>query len=245
MKISSFLIVGKHPVLEAIKNPKRKILRLFLTEESRKKIHKFSQKQNLLHDKKVFFKTKKELDNLTGIKELHHQGFVAEIEELENIDLKTYIKKRESTNLNFIALDEVTDPRNIGSIIRSAVSFGIDGLIVKERSFPSKSKLMYKSASGCLEHLQIFKVSNINTAIKLLKNYNFWVSGFDASATKNFTEHDWTGKNLLLFGSEGKGIREKTLEKCDFKFSIKMKKNIDSLNIANSVSIVCHYIFQK
>ena len=141
-------------------------------------------------------------------------------------------------------MEDVTDPRNIGSIIRSAVAFSIDGIIVKERSFPSKSKLLYKSASGGTEYLRIFKVSNINTSLKFLKTKDFWVSAFDLSATKDFTENDWKGKNVLLFGSEGYGLKSKTLMHSDFKFRVKINKNIESLNISNTVSVVCHYISQ-
>jgi 23S rRNA (guanosine2251-2'-O)-methyltransferase len=144
--------------------------------------------------------------------------------------------------LNLIALEEVTDPRNIGSIIRSAVAFKMDGIIVKERSFPSKSKLLYKSASGGTEHIKIFKVSNLNTSLKYLKSKEFWVSAFDVSSTKDFTKNNWKGKNVLLFGSEGYGIKAKTLENSDFKFKVDMSENIDSLNISNTVSIVCHHI---
>ena len=151
-----------------------------------------------------------------------------------------YNKKR---NINLIALEEVTDPRNIGSIIRSAVAFDIDGLIVKERSFPSKSKLLFKSASGGTEHIKIFKVSNLNTALKFLKTKEFWVSAFDISATKDFTKNNWKGKNVLLFGSEGYGIKAKTLENSDFKFKVNMNNNIESLNIANTVSVVTHHIY--
>ena len=104
---------------------------------------------------KVFFITKKELDNYTNKDNLSHQGFVAEIEHLEDINLKQFIKNR--NQLNLICIDGVTDPRNIGSLIRSAVSFNIDGLIVKDRNFPSESKLMFKSASGSMEYLNIFK----------------------------------------------------------------------------------------
>ena len=76
---------------------------------------------------------------------------------MENYPLKEFIKQNKK-NINFVCIDEVTDPRNIGSLIRSAASFNLDGLIVKERSFPSESKLMYKAASGSLEYLNIFKV---------------------------------------------------------------------------------------
>ena len=245
MKKTTFLIVGKHAVLEALKNPSRKIERVFLTEDAQKKINRENQNLNLFKKTPVFYKSKKELDNLCGRDETAHQGLVAEVEQLEEITLKEFIIENSKKNLNLIALEEVTDPRNIGSIIRSAVAFNIDGIIVKERSFPSKSKLMYKSASGGTEHIKIFKVANINTTLKFLKTKEFWVSAFDISAKKDFTKHEWKGKNILLFGSEGFGIKAKTLENSDFRFKVKMNDNIESLNISNTVSVVCHHVFQS
>ena len=244
MKKSTFLIVGKHAVLEALKNPNRKIERVFLTEDAQKKLNRENQNLNLFKKINVFYKSRKELDNLCGRDETAHQGLVAEVEQLEDITLKEFILDNNKKNVNFIALEEVTDPRNIGSIIRSAVAFNIDGIIVKERSYPSKSKLLYKSASGGTEHIKIFRVSNVNTALKFLKTKEFWVSAFDVSAKKDFTKHNWKGKNVLLFGSEGFGIKAKTLENSDFKFKVNMVNNIDSLNISNTVSVVCHHIFQ-
>ena len=244
MKKTTFLIVGKHAVLEALKNPSRKIERVFVTEDAQKKLNRENQSLNLFKKINVFYKSRKELDNLCGRDETAHQGLVAEVEQLEEITLKEFVIKNEKEKINLIALEEVSDPRNIGSIIRSAVAFGIDGLIVKERSFPSKSKLLYKSASGGTEHIKIFQVSNINTALKFLKTKNFWVSAFDVSAKKDFTTNNWKGKNVLLFGSEGYGIKAKTLEKSDFKFRVQMNGVIESLNISNTVSVVCHHIFQ-
>ena len=139
-------------------------------------------------------------------------------------------------------MDEVTDPRNIGSLIRNVASFDIDGLIVKERHFPSESKLMYKSASGCMEHINIFKVSNINSTLKNLRENNFWVYGFDARGEKNFTEIEWKGNNILLFGSEGFGMRQHTKKYADFFVRIDINKNIESLNISNSAAIVFHHL---
>ena len=245
MKKTTFLIVGKHAVLEALKNPSRKIERIFLTEDAQKKLNRENQKINLFKKINVFYKSRKELDNLCGRDETAHQGLVAEVEQLEEITLKEFVIENEKNNINFIALEEVTDPRNIGSIIRSAAAFNIDGIIVKDRSYPSKSKLLYKSASGGTEHIKIFRVSNINTALKYLKTKEFWVSAFDISAKKDFTKHNWNGKNILLFGSEGFGIKEKTLNNADFRFKIQINKNIESLNISNTVSIVSHYISKK
>ena len=245
MKKTTFLIVGKHAVLEALKNPNRNIERVFLTEDAQKKLNRENQNLNLFKKTSVFYKSRRELDNLCGRDETAHQGLVAEVEQLEEITLKEFILENKKENINLLALEEVTDPRNIGSIIRSAVAFNIDGIIVKERSYPSKSKLLYKSASGGTEHIKIFKVSNINTTLKFLKTKEFWVSAFDISAKKDFTKHNWKGKNILLFGSEGFGIKTKTLENSDFRFKVNMNNNIESLNISNTVSVVCHHIFQS
>ncbi len=94
MNKSSFFIIGQHAVIEALKNPKRNVLRLFLTEESKKNIHRNSQKINLLEKVKVYFKTKKELDNYSTKENLQHQGYVAEIEHLNNKSLKEFIKEK-------------------------------------------------------------------------------------------------------------------------------------------------------
>ena len=243
MNKTSFFIVGKHAVTEALKNPQRKVLRVFLTEESKKNIHRENPNKNLLKDVKIYFKTKKELDKYCKNEQILHQGCVAEIEHIENKILKEFIKKK--NNITFVCLNGVTDPRNIGSIIRSAASFKIDGIIVKERHFPKESKLMYKSASGCLEHINIFQVSNINTTLKFLREKNFWVYGFDAKGQKDFTDVDWKGNNILLFGSEGFGIKKNTEKYTDFLIKIKISKNIESLNISNAAAIVFHHITKK
>ena len=240
MNKSSFLIVGQHAVIEALRNSKRKVLKVFLTEESKKNIHRKNPKKNVLEDVKVYFKSKKELDKYTSKDQMMHGGYIAEVEHLDQLDLKEFIKGK--NNLTFACIDEVTDPRNIGSLIRSAASFNIDGLIVKERQFPSDSKLMYKSASGCMEHLNIFEVSNINSTLKNLREKNFWVYGFDAKGDKNFTELKWEGKNVLLFGSEGFGMREHTSKYTDFLVKININSDVESLNISNSAAIVFHHI---
>ena len=240
MNKSSFFIVGQHAVIEALKNPNRKVLRVFLTEESKKNIHRKSPKKNLLEDVKVYYKTKKELDKYTTKENLLHQGCVAEVEHLDKPVLKEFIKGK--SNLTLACLDEVTDPRNIGSLIRSAASFNIDGIIVKDRHFPDESKLMYKAASGSMEHINIFEVSNINSTLKNLREKNFWVYGFDSEGEKSFTEVEWKGNNVLLFGSEGFGMREHTSKYTDFLVKINIDEKIESLNISNSAAIVFHHL---
>ena len=240
MNKTPFYIVGQHAVIEALRNPKRKVLKVFLTEESKKNIHRKNPKKNLLEDIKVYFKTKKELDKYVNKEQLMHGGYVAEIEHLEQTELKEFIKNKK--NLTFVCIDEVSDPRNIGSLIRSAASFNIDGLIVKARHFPSESKLMYKSASGCMEHLNIFQVSNINSTLKNLREKNFWVYGFDSKGSKDLTEIKWEGNNVLLFGSEGFGFKEHIGKYTDFLVKININNEVESLNISNSAAIAFHHI---
>jgi len=240
MNKSSFFIIGQHAVIEALRNPKRKVLRVFLTEESKKNIHRKSPKKNLLNDVKVYFKTKKELDKYSTKENLLHQGYVAEIEHLEAPDLKDFVKDKK--NITLACLDGVTDPRNIGSLIRSAAAFDIDGIIIKERNFPRDSKLMFKAASGAIEYINIFEVSNINSILKNLKDKNFWVYGFDGNGEKNFTDIEWKGNNILLFGSEGSGMHQHTSKYADFLVKIDIDKKIESLNISNSAAIVFHHL---
>ena len=240
MNKSSFFIIGQHAVIEALRNPKRKVLRVFLTEESKKNIHKKSPNKNLLNDVKVYFKTKKELDKYSTRENLQHQGYVAEVEHIQKPILKEYIK--EKNNVTLICLDGVTDPRNIGSLIRSAASFNIDGVIIKERNFPSESKLMYKAASGAIEYINIFEVSNINSTLKNLKEKNFWVYGFDGNGKEDFTDIEWKGNNILLFGSEGSGMHKHTSKYADFLVKIEINEKIESLNISNSAAIVFHHL---
>ena len=208
-----------------------------------KTVNRENQNNNILKDVKIFYKTKKELDRLCGDEQISHQGLIAEIEHKEEQNLKNYLAINENKkNITFVALEDVTDPRNIGSIIRCATSFNIDGIIVKERIFPSESKLLYKSASGCVEHINIFEVSNINTALKYLKTKDFWICGFDNKGEKDFTTYDWNGNNVLLFGSEGYGLKYQTIKNADFILRININKKVESLNISNSAAIVFHHV---
>ena len=104
---------------------------------------------------------------------------------------------------------------------------------------------MYKAASGSIEYMNIFEVSNINSTLKNLKDKNFWVYGFDANTDKDFTTLDWSGNNVLLFGSEGLGIKMHTKKYTDFLVRIKINKKIESLNVSNSAAIAFHQVDLK
>ena len=113
MKKSTFYIVGRHAVTAALKNPKRRVLRVFLTEESKKDIHRNSQNQNLLKNIKIYFKTKKELDKYCAREGIMHQGFVAEVEHLETINLKEFVDQNvNKNNINPVSYTHLTLPTN-------------------------------------------------------------------------------------------------------------------------------------
>ena len=101
---------------------------------------------------------------------------------------------------------------------------------------------MYKAASGSLEYINIFEVSNINSTLKNLKEKNFWVYGFEAESKKDFTDIEWKGNNILLFGSENSGMHKHTSKYCDFLVKIDIDKKVESLNISNSAAIVFHHL---
>ena len=111
-----------------------------------------------------------------------------------------------------------------------------------KRHFPNESKLLFKAASGAIEHINIFEVSNINSTLKNLKSKNFWVYGFEGSSNQNFTDIEWKGNNILLFGSEGSGLHKHTQKYADFSVKINISKKIESLNVSNSVAVVLHHL---
>jgi len=233
MKTGAFWIGGKHAVLSAIKNPKRKINKLIITEENEKD---FNPKN---FDKKIIIeiKDKKEIDKIFINENIVHQGIAAEIESIPAIELKEYLKIKNNLKNTLVVLDDITDQRNIGSIIRSCSAFNIDAVILLEKNYNPKNKMMYKSASGAMEIVNIIPVSNITNALEVLKKNNYWVYGLDGNAKENIEDQKWFNKNVFVFGSEGDGLRRLVKENCDHLIKIQINKEIESLNVSNAVSV--------
>lgn len=225
--MKSFWIGGKNAVISAINNKNRDIKTL-VTSRHYEEIKKKNSRNLLIKEVSDSFFSKIFKDKF-----FVHQHIAAEIFECENNNLEFEIKKLNK----LIILDHVTDPRNIGSIIRTSVAFGVDGLIVKKKHFNSQSPYMYKTASGATEMIKIFKVINISQSIKILKKNNFWIYGLDAKAKKNIQDiKNLDEKIALVFGSEEKGIVKLILENCDEVCKINISKQIESLNVSNAVS---------
>jgi len=233
MKTKGFWIGGKHAVLEALKNSNRKVYRIVTTEENKKLID-----QDILKYKKLILdiKPKKEIDKIFQNEDLIHQNFASEIENLPNEKITDYFRKISNKKSVIVVLDDITDQRNIGSIVRSCVAFSVDGIVLLNKNFKSTSKIMFKSASGALEHIKIFAVSNISNALQILKENNFWIYALDQNSKNEVTNNMKSERIALVFGSEESGIRRLVKENCDFQIKIPIKK-IESLNVSNAVAV--------
>jgi 23S rRNA (guanosine2251-2'-O)-methyltransferase len=233
MKTGSFWIGGKHAVLSAIKNPKRKINKLFVTQDNEEDFSVKNSNKKIL----IEIKDKKEIDKIFISENIVHQGVAAEIENIPVIELKEYLKNKRDSRNALVVLDDITDQRNIGSIIRSCSAFNIDAVILLEKNYNSKNKMMYKSASGAMELVNVIPISNITNALELLKKNNYWIYGLDGYAKEKIEDQKWTSHNAFVFGSEGEGLRRLVKENCDHLIKIEISKDIESLNVSNAVSV--------
>ena len=233
---SAFWIGGKHTVESAIANKRRQIIRLVLYEKHRDNEIVKTQNIKIDFENDDFFK--KIFNN-----EIPHQGYALLIEKIKENDLKFHLENKKISNI--VALDGITDPRNIGSIVRSAVAFNFDAILINKKDFNSKSFLLYKAASGAMENIIFLESSNIINEIKLLKEKNFWVVGMDGTSKKNIYDYKIELKNIIILGSEHLGMRKILRENCDDICRIPINNLIESLNVSNAAAIALSVIDKK
>ena len=144
-----------------------------------------------------------------------------------------------SSNFSLLILDNIEDPQNFGQIIRTAECAGINGIIIPEHNSVDLTNTAIQISQGAFVHIPIYKCVNINRLISDLKSQGFWIVGFENSIeAKEWHDLNYNEKLVLIFGSEGRGIRKKTIEKCDFLATIPMQGSISSLNVSASISAV-------
>lgn len=219
-------IFGKNSIFSLLKESKRKVFEIQIIDKDL--LDKIDTKYRPIC--KIVSK-KQLLKNLTT--EIAHQGISACVEDLSNNNL-------DDIKSHVIILDNIYDHRNIGSIIRSAVAFGITNIIINRKDFSSGSQLMHKTASGAVEKINFFLVSNISNSLSVLKKLNYHCVSFDGQSKQSM--YDYTSvffeeKLALIFGSEDNGIRELTKKNSDYIFKIPIN-NIESLNVSNAVTSV-------
>ena len=175
--------------------------------------------------------------------ELNHQGVALRRSSFAYTDLAVLLE-RESPPDVLLVLDEVTDPRNLGAILRSAWAFGVESVLVPKHRSAGLSSATVKSAAGAIEHVALVRVGNTRQVIADLQRSGFWVYGAAAEAETSVAEMDWGDKVALVFGSEGSGIRPGVRKACDGLFSIPIVPQSGSLNVSVAVGIVLHMLYQ-
>lgn len=230
---TQYYMYGQHAVLAAACNNNRMVKQIYclqkqLTELQEKLPHsKIEVVQNDFITKKIG-------------KDQVHQGVMALVESI----FKNKIEDLDFTDSKdrVVILDQVTDPQNIGAIIRSAAAFGINKLILPSDNAPDENAGIAKAACGCLELMQVVKVTNIKNTIEKLKKMNFWIVGLDVEGKDSMNSVSEIDKLAIIIGSEGKGMRRLTSTHCDFLIQIPISEQVESLNASNAASIIFYLL---
>ena len=239
------IIYGLHAVKAALLNNKRTHNWLFITKNNLKIADFFRSKI-----KKITILDQKDFNKLFG-GEKSTQGIVLKTKDFERPSLQQFLEKESLNNKSvLLALDQITDPQNIGSIMRSCALFNCKGIIISKDNSPDMTPSLYKAASGAAEIVNYFRVTNLKRSISNLKKIGYWSYGFDSSNNTNYTSKlNFAKKSILVFGSEGKGMRDLVKKECDEIIKLNMQYNqyyqIDSLNVSNAASIALYEFFKS
>jgi len=236
MNIKGEVIYGVHPVTETLRSRKRNVLQMFIVK-GRSNAHLdniivMAKRMNV----PLLRVDVSELDRIAG--RGNHQGIVITAEPLRMMGLSDAIDGLQGRkNAVWLAVDEITDPQNLGSMLRSAACFGVDTVLLPEHRTVGITPAVHKAACGAIERLTIVRLVNLNNTVRELKDHGFWVYGADMKGTP-INKMKYNTPALLIIGSEGTGLREKTREHCDELVSIPQKGTIDSLNAGVAAAIV-------
>ncbi|MDR3450595.1 MAG: 23S rRNA (guanosine(2251)-2'-O)-methyltransferase RlmB [Alphaproteobacteria bacterium] len=234
------LIWGLHAARAAWMNPDRRVHRAWLTESGEKS---FEASQNEAREELLKRPDAKRLDR-DAIDRIAppgsvHQGIVIEVAPLPEPTLRDIIGADQPTDL-ILMLDQVTDPHNVGAILRSAAAFGAGAIIMTERNAPITTGVMAKSASGALEHTPIVHVVNLARTLDELREAGYWCVGLAEQGEKSLAEMDLSGRTVLVLGNEGEGLRHLTRQKCDELARLPTGGPIASLNVSNAAAVALY-----
>lgn len=239
----SVLIWGLHAVRAAWLNPKRRCFRLWMTEATANAFEPTlaeARDELLLKRPDPKRVERQELDRLTPPGSVH-QGLVLEMAALPEPSLHDVIGGDTLPEL-LIMLDQVTDPHNVGAILRSAAAFGAGAVIMTERNAPATTGVLAKSASGALEHVPMLHVVNLARALDDLQQAGYWSVGLAEEGEKDLGMLDLTGRTVLVLGAEGEGLRQLTRKKCDELARLPTGGAIGSLNVSNAAAVALYEV---
>lgn len=229
-------IYGLHTVRQALANKNRKKLRLYATKNA---VQRLEFDLMDAPDMEIIETLPKQLDKMVG-SDAVHQGMILEVEPIAKKDLSEF----KDCNLLLI-LDQVTDPHNVGAIMRSAVALGAGAIITTSRYSPVESGVLAKSASGALDLIDHIEVKNLADSLETLHNNGFYSVGLDSEEAIPFEEIKPQNKIVLVLGAEGKGLRERTRENCNILAKLDMPGEIKSLNVSNAAALALYISRQK
>lgn len=238
------IVYGRRSVLELLggERPVKKVL-LAIGAKRGEALHKI---ENLARRRgaEVTEVDRRELDDLTG--GAVHQGVLAIAEAFEYTDLHELLASlADAESAVLLALDEITDPHNVGALIRTADATGVAGVITAKRRSAPITPAVYKASAGAVEHIAIAQASNLVNAIEEAKRAGFWVYGADSAAETALFEVELTGKVLIVLGSESMGLSRLVKEKCDFLVAIPMAGKVESLNVSVAGALLMYEAFRK
>lgn len=226
-------LYGKHPVSLALENKRRIVKEVLLLPTAQDKIK---------IPKNIPFKlvSKEQIEAHVG-KEAVHQGIIARCAPLPPLDTFDIIENAEQKEKDLVViLDQVTDPHNIGAILRSAAAFNASAVIIPQAGAPDETGVLAKSASGALELIPLVKVKNLSRTMDELKEAGYWCIGLDGYAKKSIYQTKLPKKAVIVMGSEGDGLRRLTAEKCDDTVKLPMNPKVESLNVSNACAVTLY-----
>jgi 23S rRNA (guanosine2251-2'-O)-methyltransferase len=228
-------LYGLHTVRAALDNPRRDKRALLATPNALARLRETGPVERT----KITETTPRELDRLLGADAVH-QGVALEVEAVSRFGLDDITAPR-----LVVVLDQITDPHNVGAILRTACAFGADALLTTQRHSPRETGVMAKAASGALDLVPLIEVRNLGDAIEALKAKGMRVLGLDSEADAPLRPLSGTGPLALVLGAEGKGLRQRTRELCDEMVRLDMPGAIKSLNVSNAAAIALFAITAK
>ncbi|WP_102265213.1 23S rRNA (guanosine(2251)-2'-O)-methyltransferase RlmB [Mesobacillus jeotgali] len=236
-------MIGKNPVIEALKS-ERDINKILIAEGSQsgqmQQVIGMAKEANVI----VQFVPKKKIDQLA---DGNHQGVIAQVAAYEYAEIDDLFAAAEKKNEApfFLLLDEIEDPHNLGSIMRTADASGAHGIIIPKRRAVGLTTTVAKLSTGAIEYIPVARVTNMAQTIDELKERGVWIAGTDASAKQDFRQIDGTLPLGLVIGSEGKGMGRLIRDKCDFLLSLPMVGHVTSLNASVAAALLMYEVHRK
>ena len=237
------IIGGKNPVLEALRAD-RDINKIWIAEGVQKK--GITELLQLAKDKGVIVQSvpKKKIDGLT---DTNHQGIAAAVAAYNYASLDDLFEAAASKNEDpfFLILDELEDPHNLGSIMRTADAIGVHGLIIPKRRAVGLTGVVAKASTGAIEHVPVVRINNLSQTVEELKKRGVWIAGTDAKESVDYRRMDASLPLAVIIGSEGKGMSRILREKCDFLYQLPMVGHVTSLNASVAASLLMYEVYRK